>query len=56
MLADALPKLAPDLLDEATDELMFLKDPKTVPAIGKFIVAPEKAASRRCVKPCRFSH
>jgi hypothetical protein len=34
-----LPKLAPDLLDEALDELMFLKDPKTVPALGKFIVA-----------------
>ena len=39
VLADALPKLAPDLLDEALDELMFLKDPNTVPAIGRFIVA-----------------
>ena len=39
VLAEALPKLVPDLLDEALDELMFLKDPKTVPAIGKFIVA-----------------
>jgi hypothetical protein len=39
VLADALPKLAPDLLDEALDELMFLKDPSTVPAIGRYIVA-----------------
>ncbi len=39
VLAEALPKLVPDLLDEALDELMFLKDPKTVPAIGGFIVA-----------------
>jgi HEAT repeat protein len=39
VLAAALPKLAPDLLDEALDELMFLKDPNTVPAIGRFIVA-----------------
>ena len=39
VLAEALPKLAPDLLDETLDELMFLKDPKTIPAIGKFIVA-----------------
>jgi len=39
VLAEALPKLAPDLLDEATDELMFMKDPKTIPAIGKYVVA-----------------
>ncbi len=45
VLADALPKLAPDLLDEATDELMFLKDPNTVPAIGKFIVAGKSSVA-----------
>ena len=45
VLADALPKLAPDLLDEATDELMFLKDPNTVPAIGKFIVTGKSSVA-----------
>lgn len=39
VLAEALPKLAADLLDEALDELMFSKDSKTIPAIGKFVVA-----------------
>jgi HEAT repeats len=38
VLAEALPKLAPDLLDQALDELMFLKDPKTIPAIGKYVL------------------
>ena len=45
VLAEALPKLAPDLLDEALDELMFEKDPRTVGAIGKFIVAGKSSVA-----------
>ncbi|HLH06005.1 MAG TPA: HEAT repeat domain-containing protein [Terriglobales bacterium] len=44
-LAEALPKLAPDLLDEALDELLFLKDPTTAAPIGKFIVAGKSSVA-----------
>lgn len=37
VIAEALPKLPPDLLEEALDELMFLKDPGTATALGSFI-------------------
>lgn len=37
VLAASLPKLSPDLLDEAIDELMFLKDRGAVEALERFV-------------------
>jgi HEAT repeat protein len=39
VVAASLAKLTPDLLDEALDELMFLKDPSAVEALERFVSA-----------------
>ena len=37
VLAASLPKLAPNVVDEALDELMFLRHVKTIPGLEEFI-------------------
>ena len=38
-LAEALPSLSPQLLDEALDELMYLKSPHTIAALEAFVAS-----------------
>lgn len=49
VLADSLPALAPQVLDEALDQLMYWRNPNTTAALADF------AASRRCnvVRACK---
>ncbi len=52
VLAEALPKLAPNILDRALDELLYLKDSDAIPALEKFIVdeASKVSISRKAVQ------
>ncbi len=51
-LAASLSSLASDVLDQALDELMYLKPPETVPELEEFIACPRSnAAARR--KACQ---
>ncbi len=52
VLAEALPKLAPNILDRALDELLYLKDTDAVPALEKFIMdeASKVSISRKAVQ------
>jgi HEAT repeat protein len=36
-LADAIPMLAPQVLDEALDQLLYLKNPNTISSLEKFV-------------------
>jgi hypothetical protein len=36
-LADAIPMLAPQVLDEALDQLLYLRNPNTISALEKFV-------------------
>jgi len=44
VLAGSLPRLAPSILDEALDELMFLKDTGAVQGLEEFIASPRANA------------
>jgi hypothetical protein len=46
ILADSLTSLRGRLLEQALDELLFLKDPKTVPALRQFIEAQKPGAQQ----------
>ncbi|MBV9623218.1 MAG: HEAT repeat domain-containing protein [Acidobacteria bacterium] len=48
VLAASLPKLTPDILDEALDELMFLKDRSAVEALERFVSA--RASNVACLR------
>jgi HEAT repeats len=52
VLAGSLPKLAPNILDEALDELMFLRHPKTIPGLEAFVCTAGSniAASRKAIQ------
>lgn len=52
VLAAALPKLAPKVLDEALDELMFLRHVKTISGLEEFICSGggSPAASRKVIQ------
>lgn len=52
VLAGSLLKLAPNVLDEALDELTFLKHPKTIPGLEAFVCAAGSniAASRKAIQ------
>ena len=39
MLADAIPMLAPQVLDEALDQLLYLKNPNTISSLEKFVAS-----------------
>ena len=38
-LADSIPMLAPQVLDEALDQLLYLRNPDTIPALEKFVLS-----------------
>ena len=38
-LADAIPMLAPQVLDEALDQLLYLKNPNTISSLEKFVAS-----------------
>ena len=46
VLADSLSSLRGRLLEQALDELLFIKDPKTVPALRQFIVEQKPGAQQ----------
>ena len=52
VLAGSLLKLAPNVLDEALDELTFLRHPKTIPGLEAFVCAAGSniAASRKAIQ------
>jgi HEAT repeat protein len=52
VLANSLPKLAPNILDEALDELMFLRHVKTVEGLEAFIcgAGTNLAAAKKAVQ------
>ena len=52
MLASSLSKLAPNVLDEALNELTFLRHPKTIPGLEEFVSAGSGslAASKKAIQ------
>ncbi|MGH9508972.1 MAG: HEAT repeat domain-containing protein [Terriglobales bacterium] len=46
ILADALPYLHSHLLEEVTGDLLFLRDPSTVPALERFIFGEARGKTR----------
>lgn len=46
VLADSLTSLRGRLLEQALDELLFLKDPKTLPALRQFIIEQKPGAQQ----------
>jgi len=38
-LADSIPVLAPQVLDEALDQLLYLRNPNTIPSLEKFVAS-----------------
>ena len=52
VMAGALSKLAPEILDRALDELLYLKDPATISSLEKFILdeVSKVSISRKAVQ------
>jgi len=52
VMAASLSKLAPDVLDQVLDELLFVKDPATIPDLERFIVdgSANPAVSRKAIQ------
>ena len=49
-IADALPYFGPHVLDQVLEELMFLRDPATVPALERYIFVDGKGKTKAAEK------